>query len=186
MKDNWPLIKKTLPGGLRTLLLPRSEGETVTFMVLVGVGSRYETPKQSGLSHFLEHMVFKGTKKRTSALQIALEIDSIGGILSAFTGFECTGYWAKVNSSHIKTALDLISDISKNCLLQEEEIEKEKGVIIEEINMIEDEPAHKLEYVFYKLLYGDQPAGWDIAGTKEVVKKITRDDFIKYQSGNVR
>lgn len=174
--------KTTLPNGLRIITVPMQGTNTATVLVMVGTGSKYEEKQENGISHFLEHMVFKGTEKRPSALQISTEIDSIGGILNAFTGFEYTGYWTKVNASNIEIAIDLVADISKNSLLQEEEIEREKGVIIEEINMIDDEPADKVEYVFYKLLYGDQPAGWEIPGPKDVINKITRDDFIRYKS----
>ncbi|HLD26301.1 MAG TPA: insulinase family protein, partial [Candidatus Andersenbacteria bacterium] len=99
--SDWPLIKKTLPGGLRAVLLPRTEGATVTFMVLIGVGSRYETPKQSGLSHFLEHMFFKGTERRPTTKEIAEAIDNIGGESNAFTGEEYTGYYVKVAAAHL-------------------------------------------------------------------------------------
>ncbi|MFH1175301.1 MAG: pitrilysin family protein [bacterium] len=154
---------------------------TATVLVIVGTGSKYEEKRENGISHFLEHMAFKGTKKRPTALKISSEIDAVGGIFNAFTGFEYTGYWAKVGSQHINLAIDIIDDMMKNSILDEKEIEKEKGVIIEEINMYEDNPMMDIENVFYNLLYGDQPAGWDVAGTKETVKSFSRKDFVNYK-----
>jgi len=173
--------KTTLPNGLRIITVPMQGTNTATVLVMVGTGSKYEEKHENGISHFLEHMVFKGTKKRPKPSQIAVEIDSIGGQQNAFTGFEYTGYWTKIDARHIDLGLDIISDMSINGILDSAEIEKEKGTIIEEINMYEDMPAMQAEQRFYHLLYGDQPAGWDIAGPKENIKKFTRKDFIKYR-----
>lgn len=173
--------KTTLPNGLRIITVPMSGTNTATVLVMVGTGSKYEEKSENGISHFLEHMAFKGTKKRPSALQIATELDSVGGEYNAFTGYEYTGYWAKVGNSKIDLALDVISDISKNGLLKESDIEIEKGVILEEINMYEDDPRNKLYMVFHELLYGDQPAGKSILGPKDIIKNVYRKDFINYQ-----
>ncbi|MCK4474016.1 insulinase family protein, partial [Candidatus Parcubacteria bacterium] len=135
------MFKKTiLKNGLRIITIPQKSTQAVTVLVLVGTGSKYETKEISGISHFLEHMFFKGTKKRPDKLEIAEVLDKIGGIYNAFTSEEYTGYFAKVSAEHFETALDWVSDISLNSLLPKKEIQKEKGVIIEEINMRYDHP----------------------------------------------
>ena len=172
--------KTTLKNGLRIITVPQKSTQAVTVLALVGAGSKYETKKISGISHFLEHMFFKGTKKRPDKLEIAETLDKIGGIYNAFTGEDYTGYFAKVAASQFDLALDWVSDIYLNSLLPEKEMKKEKGVIIEEINMIYDNPMAYVEILWNKLLYGDQPAGWDIAGTKESVTGIGRPDLFNY------
>ncbi len=172
--------KTTLKNGLRIITVPQKTTQAVTVLVLVGTGSKYETKDINGISHFLEHMYFKGTKKRPSPIAISETLDRIGGIYNAFTSQEYTGYFAKVASDHFETALDWVSDIYLNSTLPKEEIEKEKGVIIEEINMRYDHPMSYIEILWEKLLYGDQPAGWDIAGTKETVSRITRGKLLEY------
>src|SRR3989338_401187 len=174
--------KKTLPNGLRIITVPMKDNPTVTVLVLVAVGSKYETKEINGLSHFLEHMCFKGTKKRPTALHISHELDSVGAQYNAFTGQEYTGYYAKAAAKHAPLLVDVVSDIYLNSTLPEAEMEKEKGVIIEEINMYNDLPQRKVQDIFMSLLYGNQPAGWDIAGTKENVSKMKRSDFIDYRS----
>ena len=170
--------------GLRIITAPQKNTQAVTVLVLVGTGSKYEKKEINGISHFLEHMYFKGTKKRPSTEVIAGTLDKIGGIYNAFTGEEYTGYFAKVASSYFDLALEWVSDIFLNSILPEKEIEKEKGVITEEINMIYDHPMSYVQTLWTKLLYGDQPAGWDIAGTKETVSKMSREklsDYMKRQ-----
>lgn len=176
-------FKRTvLPNGLRVITSPMPSFESATVLIMVGAGSRYETKDNTGISHFLEHMAFKGTKRRPSAMDISGLIDGIGGEFNAFTGKETTGYYIKSQSSHLDLSLDLLSDMLQNSLLDPAEIDKEKGVIIEEMNMYEDTPARKLGDVYENLLYGDTPMGWDIVGTKEVIRSITREDFVKYMS----
>lgn len=172
--------KTTLKNGLRIITVPQKNTHSVTVLVLAGTGSKYEKKEQNGISHFLEHMYFKGTKRRPSPLAVAETLDKIGGIYNAFTSEEYTGYWAKVAVSNLGLALDWVSDIFLNSILPEKEIEKEKGVIIEEINMNYDHPMSYVRTLWPKLLYGDQPAGWDIAGTKESVSKMTRKKLINY------
>jgi len=174
-------FKKTiLDNGLRIITAPQEGNPAVTVLVLVETGSKYETKELNGISHFLEHMCFKGTKKRPNPIDISSELDGIGASYNAFTGFEYTGYYAKVDKSHFAKALDIVSDIYMNQVFDPEEIKKESGVVIEEINMYEDLPMRRVEEVFTTLLYGDQPAGWDIAGRKEVIARLERDDFVKY------
>ncbi len=172
--------KTTLKNGLRVITVPQKSSQAVTVLALVGTGSKYETKKISGISHVLEHMYFKGTKKRPSQLAVAETLDKIGGIFNAFTGEEYTGYYAKVSANHLETALDWVSDIFLNSLLPKKELEREKGVIIEEINMYLDTPMIYIGELWKKILYGDQPAGWDVAGTKESVTGVSREDLINY------
>lgn len=172
--------KKILANGLRLLTIPMPSFESATVLVMAGAGSRYETKTNNGISHFLEHMFFKGTTRRPTAQVIASAIDGIGGEFNAFTGKETTGYYIKAEKSHLELSLDILSDMLQNMLLDEKEIEKEKGVIIEEINMYEDTPMRKLGDIYENLLYGDTPLGWDIAGEKEIIRSITRADFLSY------
>jgi predicted Zn-dependent peptidase len=173
--------KTTLENGLSVVFAPMAHVKSVTVLVMVKAGSKYETKNINGISHFLEHMFFKGTVKRPTALAISESLDAIGGEYNAFTSKEYTGYYAKVDSTHLDLALDVVSDILLNSLLDEEEIEKEKGVIVEEMNMYYDAPMRYIHDVWERLLYGnDQPAGWDIIGTKEIIQTFTRDDLIQY------
>jgi predicted Zn-dependent peptidase len=174
--------KTVLENGLRVITVPMKDNPTVTVLMLVEAGSKYETKEKNGISHFLEHMCFKGTTKRPSNNDISLELDNIGSHYNAFTSQEITGYYAKAQYIHIDKLLDIVSDMYLNPLLPEIEIEKEKGVIIEEINMREDIPQYKVQNLITELVYGDQPAGWDIAGPKENIKKMTREDFVNYRN----
>jgi predicted Zn-dependent peptidase len=174
--------KTILPNGIRVLTIPMPSFESATSMVMVGAGSRYEVRKNNGISHFLEHMAFKGTKKRPNAMAISSLVDGIGGEMNAFTGKETTGYYIKSLATHADLCLDILSDMLQNSLFDEKEIEKEKGVIIEEINLYEDTPVRKLGDVYERLLYGDTPLGWDIAGEKDVIRSITKEDFRKYMA----
>jgi predicted Zn-dependent peptidase len=172
--------KTTLKNGLRIITVPMKSTQAATVLVLVGTGSKYEIKDKSGISHFLEHMYFKGTRKMPTGIAIAETLDKVGGIYNAFTAEEFTGYYAKVDARHFDTALGWVSDIFLNSLLPQEEVEKEKGVIIEEINMYQDHPMSYVQVLWSKLLYGDQPAGWPIAGRKETVEAITREDLFGY------
>src|SRR3990172_9093116 len=172
--------RKVLANGLRVLTIPMPSFESATVMVMVGAGSRYETRLNSGISHFLEHMAFKGTEKRPTAMEISSLIDGMGGEFNASTGKEATAFYIKSEASKAELSLDVLSDMMKNSKLDSGEIEKEKGVIIEEINMCEDNPMRDIGDVYERLVYGDTPLGWNIAGEKEIVKKVTREDFISY------
>ncbi len=172
--------RQVLSNGLRVLTIPMQSFESATVLVMAGAGSRFETRKNSGISHFLEHMAFKGTEKRPTAMDISSLIDGMGGEFNAFTGKETTGYYIKSSKDHVETSLDVLSDMLLNSKFDPGEIEKEKGVIIEEINLYEDMPARKIGDIYEQLLYGDTPMGWDIAGNKEVIRSITRADFLTY------
>ncbi len=172
--------KKVLSNGLRILTIPMPSFESATVLVMAAAGSRYETKKNNGISHFLEHMAFKGTEKRPSAMDISSLIDGMGGEFNAFTGKETTGYYIKSSKDHVETSIDVLSDMLQNSKLDPKEIDTERGVIIEEINLYEDMPARKIGDIYEQLLYGDTPMGWDIAGEKDNIRTITREDFQDY------
>lgn len=172
--------KTTLKNGLRVITVPMKSTQTATVVIMVGVGSRYETEKEAGISHFLEHMFFKGTEKRPTTLDISTELDSVGGEFNAFTSKDRTMYYAKVDAKHIGTALDVVTDMYLNSKINEEEIEKEKGTIIQEINMFEDIPMRNIGDVFEKLLYKESPLGREISGYKKTVGSFKKRDFIDY------
>lgn len=172
--------KTTFKNGLRVITVPMRGTKTVTVLVGVGAGSRYETKKINGISHFLEHMFFKGTKKRPNSQIISEELDAVGGEFNAATGAEQTYFYAKVGSKHQNLALDVISDIILNSIFKEEEINREKNVIIEEGNMIKDTPMQYIGELFEKLLYSKETVGWNILGEKETILKMKRKDFLNY------
>ncbi len=178
------LNKFSLKNGLKVLSIPSKDTQSVTILVLVGVGSKYEIKKINGISHFLEHMFFKGTKKRPTPLKISQTLDNVGGIYNAFTSKEYTGFFAKVQKNHFELALDWVSDILLHSLFQSKSIEKERGVIIEELNMYLDTPMQYINDLWEKLLYGNQPAGWSIIGEKDNILRFKRKDFLKYLKGH--
>lgn len=174
--------KHTLPNGLRVILAPDTQSMASTVFVLVEAGSNYETKDKNGISHFLEHMCFKGTEKRPRAIDISSELDGMGAQYNAFTSNEYTGYYAKVQPRYFSRAVEIVADMYLHPTFAAEEIEKEKGVIVEEINMYEDLPQRRVQELIAEALYGDQPAGWGIAGTEAVVRSLTRDDFVAYRT----
>ena len=175
------MYKKTiLKNGVRLVTVPLKNVKTVTVLILVGTGSKYETKENNGISHFLEHMFFKGTKKRPNTLAIAETLDRIGGEYNAFTSKEMTGYYAKVEAKHLDLALDWVSDIFLNSKIEAKEIEKERRVIIEEINMYQDTPMRQIASLWEEVLYQNQPAGRNILGEKETVSRLTRNKFLDY------
>ncbi|MDP2664549.1 MAG: pitrilysin family protein [bacterium] len=172
--------KITLKNGLRIVTIPHKDTRAVAVFVLVGTGSKYETKDKIGISHFLEHMFFKGTKKRPNAIAVTEPIDRVGGMFNAFTGTDYTGYFVKVEYEHQDLALDIVSDIFLNSILPVKEIAKEKGVVIEEIHIFKDNPMRRAETLWQQLLHGDQPAGWEIAGSRETVMGLSRKDLLQY------
>ncbi len=172
--------KDVLGNGLRVVTAEMPQAKSVACFVMLAAGSRYETRETNGIAHFAEHMFFKGTENRPSAREIAGEIDSIGGEFNAFTGKEYTGYYVKCAAEHRDVALDVLIDMLRHSKFDPDEIEREKGVIVEEMNMYFDTPRDYLEGVYDELLYGDQPLGWDIIGTKDTVRAATRDTFLAY------
>lgn len=176
--------KKTYKNGLRVITVPMKDNPTVTVLVLVGTGSDYETKEINGISHFLEHMCFKGTLKRPNARTISHELDALGCQYNAFTGNEYTGYYAKGDPKNFEQIFDVVTDIYLNSTFPEVDIEKEKGVIIEEINMYEDMPSMNVQDLFSKVLYNDQPAGRSTLGTKENIRKMERSNFVNYKKAH--
>ncbi|HEY3577619.1 MAG TPA: pitrilysin family protein [Gaiellaceae bacterium] len=172
--------RETLDNGLRVLTADLPYAQSVSVLVMLAAGSRYETEETAGIAHFSEHMFFKGTEKRPSAKEIAGAIDAIGGEFNAFTGKEYTAYYVKCAAEHRDVALDVLVDMLRNARFEEEEIEREKGVIVEEMNMYYDTPRDFIGSVYEHLLWGDQPLGRDIIGNKETVRGATRDTFMGY------
>ena len=172
--------KTTLENGMRIITVPMEGNPTATVLVLVEAGSKYEVAENSGISHFLEHMAFKGTTSHTGK-ELMRELDGLGAQTNAFTWLEYTGYYAKGQAKHVSKMLEIVSDIYLNSTLPAEEMEKEKGVIIGEIDMYEDMPSRDSVEQFMRLLYGDQPAGWPVLGPKENIKNFTRDHFVSYR-----
>jgi len=161
--------------------MPHTHSVAIHFFI--GVGSRYETETQAGISHFIEHLCFKGTPKRLTANDISAAIEGVGGILNASTDKELTVYWAKVARPHFPLALDVLVDIILNAKFAPADIERERQVIIEEINMIKDSPSQQVHTLIDGLLWPRHPLGRDIAGNKESMAVITRDMIIEYQQG---
>jgi predicted Zn-dependent peptidase len=172
--------RQTLANGVRVLTAEMPQAQSVTCALMFAAGSRYETRDTNGIAHFAEHMFFKGTERRPTARDIAGEIDAIGGEFNAFTGKEYTGYYVKCAAEHRDVALDVLVDMLRNSRFDPDEIEREKGVIVEEMNMYFDTPRDYIGGVYDSLLYGDQPLGWDIIGRKETVREATRETFLDY------
>jgi len=172
--------KEILSNKVPLITIPIKGAKTTTALVIFNTGSKNETKATSGISHFLEHMFFKGTKKRPNTLILSSEMDSLGGEYNAFTSKEYTGYWFKVANNKLTKALHILSDMLFNSKFDEEEIEREKGVIIEELNMYEDNPRMHIEDVFENCLYGDTSAGWETTGTKNNIRGFKREDLLKY------
>ncbi|MEK9169365.1 MAG: pitrilysin family protein [Patescibacteria group bacterium] len=170
----------TLKNGLRVIFIDTKTFPTLTTLLLVGAGSRYENKKNNGIAHFLEHMCFKGSKKYPNPKIISQIIEGMGGHWNAFTSKDYTGYYIKAATDHFPKIIDILSDILLNSLFEKSEIEKEKGVIVEEINMYEDTPQRRIGEIFEGLIYKDSPLGFDIAGNKETVTSFNRNTFVDY------
>jgi predicted Zn-dependent peptidase len=172
--------EKKLSNGLRVITVPMKSNPTVTVLVMVEAGTKYERKENNGISHFLEHMCFKGTKNRPLTGDISRELDALGAESNAFTWYEYTGYYAKGRTQNFTKLLDVVSDIYLNSTFPEQEIKKEKGVIIEEINMYQDLPMRHVHDLLYSVMYPDQPAGWPVLGSKSNIRKMKRQDFLDY------
>ena len=172
--------KTTLANGIRVLTAPMPQVPSVACFVMLAAGSRYETEASKGIAHFAEHMFFKGTERRPTARTISTEIDAIGGEFNAFTGKEITGYYVKSSAETRDISLDVLVDMLRNSRFDPAEIEKEKGVILEEMNVYLDTPQRYVGNVYDRLLFADQPLGWDILGTRETIEGATRETFTNY------
>ena len=173
--------KNTLKNGLRVITVPLSNLESATVTVWIKTGSRMEEGKVAGISHFLEHMVFKGSKKRPTAKEIAEEVDGLGGEFNAGTNKDWTNFYIKARAGNMGTAFDVLADMVLNPILAEEEIEREKGVIVEEIRMYEDTPMFRIGDVYEQLAFGKTSLGRDIIGSEKTVTGLKRDDFVRYR-----
>ena len=172
--------RTSLSNGIRVLTAPMPQAQSVSCFVMFAAGSRYETADIAGIAHFAEHMFFKGTERRPTARDISAEIDGIGGEFNAFTGKEYTGYYVKCAAGTRDVALDVLVDMIRNSRFDPEEIDREKGVIVEEMNMYFDTPRDFIGGVYENLLYGDQPLGRDVIGTKETVRAASRETFTSF------
>ncbi len=173
--------KQRLSNGLRILFAPLKETNAVTVLMMTKVGSRYEAPDINGVSHFLEHMMFKGTDKRPTALDVSKELDGVGADFNAFTGKDYTGYYIKLSREHLTLALDIISDMLLHSKFSETEINKERKVITEEINMYFDNPIMLVDDVFEELMFGKKhPLGQMISGPKSVIAALQRKTIVGY------
>ena len=172
--------RTTLSNGTRVLTAGMDHAQSVSCFLMYAAGSRYERREESGIAHFAEHMFFKGTERRPTARDIATEIDTIGGEFNAFTGKELTGYYVKCAAETRDVALDVLVDMLRNSRFDADEIDREKGVIVEEMNMYADTPRSYVGNVWERHLYGDQPLGWDIIGNEETIRGATRDTFFGY------
>ncbi|MBI2755488.1 MAG: insulinase family protein [Chloroflexi bacterium] len=172
--------KVVLENGLRIVTSTLPHTRSVSICIFVGAGSRYESDEIAGVSHFLEHMLFKGTKRRPSAREISEEIEGIGGIMNAGTDKELTVYWAKVGDHRFKATLDILADSLRHSLLDPAELEKERGVILEELAMTEDSPGEMVSLLVDEVVWPNQPLGRDVGGTPASVKRVTREDVVRY------
>jgi len=169
--------RQVLPSGLRLLTADMPTVQSVTCFVMLAAGSRYERADSRGIAHFAEHMFFKGTERRPTAKDIATEVDAIGGEFNAFTGKEYTGYYIRCAAADRDHALDVLVDMIRHSKFDVEELEREKGVILEEMNMYFDTPRDYIGALYEELMFGDNPLGWETLGTRDTIKAATRDNL---------
>jgi len=172
--------RTTLPNGLRILTAPMAHAQSVAVFIMLAAGSRYEDAGNRGIAHFAEHMFFKGTETRPTSRDITSLIDSIGGEFNAFTSKEYTGYYVKCAADQIDVALDVLVDMVRRSRFEPEEIDREKGVIVEEINMYNDTPRDMVGSIYEELIFGENPLGWETLGTRDTVRAATRETFLDY------
>ena len=175
--------RTVLDNGLRVISSTMPHTRSVCLAILVGAGSCYEDSEEGGISHFIEHVSFKGTQSRPTSKEISQDIEGIGGIINASTDKEATVYWCKVAKDHFPVALDVLSDLLLNSRFGSEDIEQERHIIIEEINMNLDIPQLRVNMLIDELLWPEQPLGREVAGNKETVASITRDQIVAYVAG---
>lgn len=176
--------KHTLSNSVRAIIAPLKDTKTITVLVLFGVGSRYEQEKINGISHFIEHMMFKGTKMRPNSLAISKELDGVGAEYNAYTTKEVTGYWIKANAEKLELALDMVSDMLYNSKFDAAEIEREKKVICEELHMYKDNPIMYVDTLLEKIMFESSPLGWDIGGEDPIILSLTREDMVHFRDSH--
>ena len=175
-----PVVKK-LQNGMSVILVPQKGATSMTIMVYVRVGSRYETKEINGASHFIEHLMFKGTKRRPNTLAISQELDRYGAEYNAMTSKDCTTYYIKMDAAHTGLAIDLLHDMLFHSTYDKKELDRERGVIVEEINMYEDNPRMHIDDLMEEAMYPDSTLGWSITGPREVVRTVPRSALIDYR-----
>lgn len=181
------MYKKIIfPNKVRLLEIPSKDTKAITVLFLFGVGSRFEAKKISGASHFIEHLMFKGTKKRPTTLDISKALDRVGAEFNAMTSKDYTGYYVKINSEKKELAIDILSDILLNSKFDPAEMNRERGVIVEEINMYHDNPLMYIENFLEESIFAGNPLGWDISGPVAVIRKITRRQLLDYRAEHYR
>ncbi len=175
-----------LPGGARLVIEPMPERHSTSVVLMFAGGSRLEDDRLAGVSHFIEHLCFKGTRRRPSSKEIADAIEGVGGFINASTDKELTAYWARVPSEHMGLGLDVLFDIVANSRLDEADIERERMVILDELRMYRDQPQDYVQNLFEELVWPGHPLGRDIAGTEESVSRLTRDEILEYADAHYR
>lgn len=178
------LLKHTLKNNVRVILAPLQSTKTVTVLVLFGVGSRYEKKRINGISHFIEHMMFKGTVRRPTTLSLTKELDAVGALYNAYTSKEATGYWIKISADKLDLALDIVSDMLYNSKFPEKEVEREKSVICEELHMHRDNPIIYIHDLLEELMFQPSALGWDIGGPNTVIRAVTRNDLVQFRDAH--
>ena len=166
-----------LADGLRVVTTPIPSSQSVSVNLFVGAGSRGEDERIKGIAHFLEHMMFKGTPKRPTAVEVAEAIEGAGGVLNAYTSKELTCYWNHVPEDRLETGIEVLADMLYNALISPEEIDRERSVVQQEIKRTRDQPGAWAGELLGRAMYGDHPMGWSTAGTEDTVQIIARDDF---------
>jgi predicted Zn-dependent peptidase len=175
-----------LPGGAKLVTAAMPERLSASVVFMFGGGSRLEDERLAGVSHFIEHLFFKGTRKRPTSKEIADAIEGIGGFVNASTDKELTAYWTRVPSEHLEVGVDVLFDIVSNSRLDPADVEKERMVILEELKMYQDQPQDYVLNLFEELMWPGHPLGRDIAGTEESVSRLTRDDILEYADAHYR
>lgn len=173
--------RKVLRNNVRLITSPLQETQTANLLVLIKAGSRYETEKLNGASHFVEHMMFKGTAKRPTVFDLSKELDGVGAEYNAFTSKDYTAYYIKVDTRHLSLAIDMLSDMLLNSKIEQDEVEKEKNVIIEEINMYEDNPLMSVDEMFEQIIFENNPLSRTIAGTRDTVRGLNNQELLDYK-----
>jgi predicted Zn-dependent peptidase len=175
-----------LSGGSRLVLEPMPQRHSTSVVLMFAGGSRLEDDRLGGVSHFIEHLYFKGTKRRPTPKEIADAIEGVGGFINASTDKELTAYWARVPAEHMRLGIDVLFDIVTNSRLDPEDVEKERMVILDELRMYQDQPQDLVQNLFEELIWPGHPLGRDIAGTEESVSRLTRDDILEYADAHYR
>src|SRR3989441_4359898 len=181
-----PRRVQALPGGARLVTETMPERHSTSVVFMFAGGSRLEDDRLAGVSHFIEHLFFKGTRARPTSKEIADAIEGVGGFINASTDKELTAYWTRVPAEHLALGLDVLFDIVSNSTLSPADVERERMVILEELRMYQDQPQEYVQNLFEELIWPGHPLGRDIAGTEESVSRLSRDDILEYADARYR